>query len=154
MWGNLPGTPDFEEECGGLSQARRNEPRFYRYPMRRVVAIIDDSASLEAILEDLETAGIDVSAVNVLSGQEGARLLDRTGAIHGLRGRLLRLAQWTASEYDALAAHEKALIKGRHVLYVAVRRSDQRERVVDIIRDHGGYGIIHFKRWVIEDIPH
>jgi hypothetical protein len=137
-----------------VSQPRRNEPRFYRYPMRRVVAIIDDSGSLEAILEDLETAGIDVSAVNVLSGQEGARLLDRTGVIHGLRGRLLRLTQKTAYEHEALAAHEKALIKGRHVLYVPVRRSDQRERVVDIIRDHGGYGIIHFKRWVIEHIPH
>ncbi|MDQ3763982.1 MAG: hypothetical protein M3460_20980 [Actinomycetota bacterium] len=136
-----------------MSQPRRNEPRFYRYPMRRVAAIIDDSASLEVTLKDLETAGIDVSAVNVLSGEEGARLLDRTGVAHGLRGRLLRLAQWTASEYDALAAHEKALINGRHVLYVPVNGSDQRQRVVDIIRDHGGYWIIHFKRWVIERIP-
>jgi hypothetical protein len=137
-----------------VSQPRRNEPRFYRYPMRRIVAIIDDSASLEATLKDLETAGIDVSAVNVLSGQEGARLLDRTGVIHGLRGRLLRLTQKTAYEYEALAAHEKALINGRHVLYVPVNGSDQRQRVVDIIRDHGGYGIIHFKRWVIEHITH
>ena len=129
---------------------RRNEPRFYRYPMRRVAAIIDDSASLEASLKELETADIDVSAVNVLSGQEGARLLDRTGTLHGLRGRLLRLAQWTASEYDALAAHEKALINGHHVLYVPVKGSDQRQRVVDIIRGHGGYGIFHFRPWIIE----
>jgi hypothetical protein len=42
---------------------------------------------------------------------------------------------------------------GRHVLYVPVNGSDQRQRVVNIIRDHGGYRIIHFKRWVIEHIP-
>jgi hypothetical protein len=89
-----------------------------------------------------------------LSGREGAHLLDRTGVIHGLRGRLLRLTQKTAYEYEALTAHEKALINGRHVLYVPVNGSDQRQRVVDIIRDHGGYGIIHFKRWVIEHITH
>jgi hypothetical protein len=41
-WGSPPGTSAFEEECG-VSQPRRNEPRFYRYPMRRVAAIIDDS---------------------------------------------------------------------------------------------------------------
>ena len=133
-----------------MDQPRRNEPRFYRYPMRRVAAIIDDPASLDAILKDLETAGVDVSAVHVLSGQEGARLLDRTGASHGLRGRLLRLAQWTASEHDALDLHEKALINGQHVVYVPVKGRHQRQRVVDIIRSHGGYGIFHFNRWVIE----
>jgi hypothetical protein len=136
-----------------MSQPRRNEPRFYRYPMRRVAAVIDDSASLEATLQELETAGIDLSAVNVLSGPEGARLLDRTGTSHGLRGRLLRLAQWTASEYEALDAHEKALIDGGHVLYIPLKGSDQRRRVVNIIRDHGGYWITHFRPWVIERFP-
>ena len=136
-----------------MNQPRRNEPRFYRYPMHRVVAIIDDSASLETTLDDLKAAGINVYTMNVLSGHEGARLLDRTGTTHGLRGRLLRLAQKTAYENEALAAHEKALINGRHILYVPVKGSDQRRRVVDIIRNHGGYGIIHFRRWAIEHIP-
>jgi hypothetical protein len=33
-----------------------------------------------------------------------------------------------------------------------VNNNDQRDWVVSIIRDHGGYGLIHFKRWVIEHI--
>jgi hypothetical protein len=31
-------------------QVRRNEDRFYRYPMRRVVAVIDDDAGVRAAL--------------------------------------------------------------------------------------------------------
>lgn len=36
-----------------MGQARRNEPRFYRYPMHRVVAIMDGSAQVDAALHDL-----------------------------------------------------------------------------------------------------
>jgi hypothetical protein len=136
-----------------VTQPRRNEPRFYRYPVGRVVAILDDAASLERTLDGLAGAGIDVSAVNVLSGQEGARLLDRTGAVHGRRGRLLRLLQRTAYEDEALVNHDKALRLGRHVLYIRVKGKGQRQRVVDLIQSNGGYGIIHFRRWVIEHIP-
>jgi hypothetical protein len=85
---------------------RRNEDFFHRYPMRRVVAIIDDDASLRTALTNLEQAGVDVTTVNVLSGPDGARLLDRTGTGHGIRARLLRLHQRGAYEDDALQAHE------------------------------------------------
>ncbi len=74
-------------------QPRRNEKRFYRYPMRRVAAVIDDDAGLGCALDVLTQAGTNVSKVNVLSGPEGARLLDRTGTGHGLGARLLRLVQ-------------------------------------------------------------
>ena len=136
-----------------MGEPRRNEPRFYRYPMRRVVSIIDDTSSLEAILKDLASSGIDVSTVNVLSGQEGARLLDRSGATRGLRGRVLRLLQKSAYEYEALVEHETALNAGRHVLYVPVRTRRQRRQVVDIMRNHGGYGMTYFSRWSVEHIP-
>jgi hypothetical protein len=79
------------------------------------------------------TAGINVSAANVLSGKEGTRLLDRAGVRHGLRGRLLRLLQWGAYENEALAAHDEALAEGRHVIYVPVKGNNEREQVINIL---------------------
>ena len=70
-----------------MSRPRRNENRFYRYPMRRVSAIIDDTADLRTALDALPRAGVDVSKVHVLTGPVGARLLDRGGTGHGLRTR-------------------------------------------------------------------
>jgi len=133
-------------------QPRRNEDRFYRYPMRRVVAILDDDASVEVALRGLHQTGVNVSSVNVLSGAEGARLLDRTGTGHGLRARLLRLAQWGAYESTALDAHDRALRSGRDVVFVPVRDADQRSRVVDVLRAAGGYYLLHFRLWNIEKL--
>jgi hypothetical protein len=131
---------------------RRNEDRFYRYPMRRVVAIIDDDPGVEAALQNLRQAGVDVGAVNVLSGPEGARLLDRTGTGHGLRARLLRLLQRGAYESEALQAHETALTNGHHVIYVPVSNDDERANVVEILSAAGGHHRLFFGRWGIEEI--
>ena len=133
-----------------MGQPRRNEVRFYRYPLRRVVAVIDDDANVQAALRALGQAGVDVTKVNVLMGLEGARLLDRTGAGHGLRAQLLRLAQWGAYEGDALDIHERALNDGRNVVYVPVRGDHQRARVVDILRTAGGQYLLYFRLWSIE----
>jgi hypothetical protein len=134
-------------------QPRRNENRFYRYPMRRVVAVVDDDAGLQVSLDALEQAGVDLTTVNVLSGPEGARLLDRTGTGHGLRARLLRLAQGGAYEGNALEAHERALNDGHNVIYVPVRGDEQRARIIDILRAAGGYHLLHFRLWSIELLP-
>src|SRR5215211_167106 len=133
-------------------QPRRNEDRFYRYPMHRVVAIVDDNSQVDAALHELERAGMDVSSVHVLSGPEGARLLDSSGTGHGLRARLLRLAQWGAYEMDTLQAHARALNKGHHVVYVPARTDDDRRRVVDILRAAGGHYVLYFRTWSIEEI--
>jgi hypothetical protein len=133
-------------------QPRVNEDRFYRYPMHRVVAIIDDERRVGTALHALQQAGLDVTAVNVLSGPDGARLLDRTGAQHGLRARLLRLTQRGAYEGTALQAHESALNNGQQVIYVPVQGDPERRRVVDILRAAGGHDLLHFRRWGVEEL--
>jgi hypothetical protein len=136
-----------------VSQPRRNQDRRYRYPMHRVVAIIDDDAGLDTAVDALPKAGVDVAAVDVLSGPEGARLLDATGTAHGWRGRLLRLVQQGAYEGNALEAHERALNEGHHVIYVPVRGDDQRGQVVDVLHAAGGRYLLYFRRWNIDLIP-
>jgi hypothetical protein len=51
--------------------ARRNEKRFYRHPLNRIVAVVDDAPNLGLALADLGIAGYEVSKVNVLSGLLG-----------------------------------------------------------------------------------
>jgi hypothetical protein len=135
-----------------MGQPRRNERRFYRYPLHRIVAVIDGAPNLGLALADLGSAGYDVSKVNVLSGPQGARLLDPTGVRHGLRGRLLRWRQGYGYETDALGVHTDALVNGRHVVYVPVTGDQERRRVLDVLRARGGHHLLHFRRWTIEEI--
>jgi hypothetical protein len=130
-------------------QPRHNEERFYRYPKRRVVAVIDDDARLAAVLRELDRVG----DVVVLSGPAGARLLDRSGAGHGPLARLLRLVQGGAYESDALRVHEKALDDGHHVVYVPVRDRRQRATVIRTLRDAGGRYLLYFGAWSVEELP-
>jgi hypothetical protein len=135
-----------------MGRPRRNEKRFYRYPLHRIVAVVDDAPSLGLALADLGSAGYDVSRVNVLSGPQGARLLDPTGVRHGLRGRFLRWRQGYGYETDALGVHTDALVNGRHVIYVPVNGDQERQRVLDVLRGRGGHHLLHFRRWTIEEI--
>lgn len=124
-----------------------NERRFYRYPMFRVVAILDRDEDVRAALDALERDGVDVSTVNVLAGQEGARVLDRTGRARGWGARLLRLFQRGAYEGEALKAHERALTEGRNVVFVPVTGNEESFRVVETLRAAGGYYVLHFHPW-------
>ena len=132
---------------------RRNERRFYRYPMGRMVAIISDEPHLNAVLTELRQAGVDPAGINVLSGPEGARLLDRSGTGHGPFARVLRWLQGGAYEVDALRIHEQALNDGKHIIYVPVRGDDQRRKVADILRAAGGRYLLYFRRWSVEQLP-
>ena len=135
-----------------MGQPRRNEKRFYRYPLHRIVAVVDDAPNLGLALADLGTAGYDVSKVNVLSGPQGAMLLDPTGVRHGLRGQFLRWRQGYGYETDALGVHTDALANGRHVMYVPVKGDQERQRVLEVLRARGGHHLLHFRRWTIEEV--
>jgi hypothetical protein len=60
-------------------------------------------------------------------------LLDLTGAGHGLRARLLRLAQWGVYEMNVLGANERALTDGHHVVFVPVRSDADRRKMVGVL---------------------
>jgi hypothetical protein len=133
-------------------EPRFNEERFYRYPMGRIAAIIDNERGLNEALQHLPSANVNLSDVNVLSGQEGIRLLDRRGVRRGLRSRLLRLAQLTVYEGIALDTHEQALRSGHYVIYVPVSGEEQVRNVVDILRRAGGHYLLQFHRWTVEEL--
>lgn len=132
-------------------QPRLNE-RSFRYPTRRVTGIMDHDSQVATVVERLPDAGVDVAAVNILSGPEGVRLLDRSGARHGRAGRLLRRIQRSGYESAALDIHHQALNSGRHVIYVPVGDADQAVRVAAILREAGASYLLYFRRWSIEQM--
>jgi hypothetical protein len=130
----------------------RNENTFYRYPLHRVVTVIDDEKDIETALSRLDGIGIDRRQIVVLSGPQGAKLLDSSGKKHGLHGRLLRFLQQGAYEGDVLHRHEAALNRGASVVYVPVRGDRQQSQVADVLRASGGSGLDYFGRWSITDL--
>jgi len=121
--------------------------------MKRVVAILDNEEQLRTALRSLESSDVNMPDVNVLSGPEGARLLDRSGSSHGLRARLLRLLQRGAYEADTLRAHEQALNDGHHVIYVPVRGEEAVRSVADVLRAAGGRYLLYFGRLSVAQLP-
>jgi hypothetical protein len=135
-----------------MGQPRRNEKRFYRYPLHRIVAVVDDAPNLGLALADLGTAGYDVSKVNVLSGPQGPGCSIPSVSGMDCAAQFLRWRQGYAFENDALQVHTDALLTGRHVIYVPVNGDQERQRVIEVLRARGGHHLLHFRRWTIEEI--
>ncbi|MGW4440754.1 hypothetical protein ACWELO_34360 [Streptomyces sp. NPDC004596] len=136
-----------------MGQPRKNEEQFYLYPMQRVVAVFSDEKQAYAACRQLEAEGFNLSSVHLLSGPEGARLLDAHGARRGVVARITRFLQQGAYEGKALEVHAAALRRGECVLYVPTRNKERIHRAVDVLRENNGRWILHFRRWAIEQFP-
>ena len=127
---------------------------FYRYPMNRVAAIFDDLAVVTAALLQLEQAGFDLTGVNVLSGREGARLLNLKGAGQGLWVRVLRVLQRGGGfEGETLRIHDSALRNDRAIVFVPVRNDGEEQHAARILHRCGGRSMFRFHRWTIDPLP-
>jgi len=131
-----------------------NANQFYRYPMNRVAAIFDNLAGVMAALPQLKRAGFDLTEVNVLSGREGARLLNLGGAGQGLWARVLRVLQrGGAFEGETLKIHDAALRNDQAIVFVPVRNDGEEQRAARILHRRGGRSIFRFRRWTIDPLP-
>jgi hypothetical protein len=133
-----------------VADQRSGEANISRYPMHRMVAVLDDDAGVRAALDRLAGLGLDSSAVVVLTGGEGVARLDPTGEGHGLLGRLLRILQLTAEEGNALEFHHQALADGKSVVYVKVHGEAQKDAVAAALTAAGGHHLAYFGRWTVE----
>ena len=136
--------------CASIkSEPHWNESRFYRYPSRRVAAVFDQRSEVDAAVLHLQQAGVAVAKVHVLSGPEGAQLLDRSGARHGFLARLLRVLQHGAYEGDTLRHHERELNGGSHIMFVPLHRKQDPLELAKILQPVGARDLIYFARWSI-----
>ncbi len=100
-----------------------NVDHFYHRPVSHVVGLLSENSEIQGITADLESAGVDVSAVEILCGERGAAILDEYGRYHGLRGRIARAFQRLGYDETTLAIYNEALNHGDLPLQVPDSRS-------------------------------
>ena len=67
-----------------MSEPQVNVDHFYHRPVYNVVGLLTERSEIPAISSELGSAGVDVAAVEILCGEQGARILDKDGRYHGL----------------------------------------------------------------------
>jgi hypothetical protein len=135
-----------------VNEPQVNVDHFYHRPVDNVVGLLTDQSQLPAITSDLRSAGVDVAAVEILCGEQGARILDEDGRYHGLRARIVRTLQRMGYDGTTLAIYDEALRKGDLLLHVPVRPKD-RSRIAALLQRHGVHDVGYFGPGTFEQFP-
>jgi hypothetical protein len=118
-------------------------------PKNAVTAILDQEG-LEQALSILTEAGVDSTSVEVLSGQEGAEILDLDGSHHGLRARLVRHIQLSGSSENDLRNYSVALQEDRVVVIVPVADEHMADAAGAVLERCGGERVLYFRTTKVE----
>ena len=120
-----------------------NVDEFRHRPVNELAALLPDEPAVDAVMKDLQTAKVDVSTVRVLHGEEGARILDPTGAEHGFATRIVRWLQTRGYDRNILDVYEEALDNGEALITVPCAQADSRH-LARLMLPHGAHGVIYF----------
>ena len=120
-----------------------NVDEFRHRPVSELAALLPDEQAVDAVINDLQTANVDISTVRVLHGEEGADILDPTGAEHGFATRLVRWSQTRGYDRNILDVYEEGLDKGEALITVPCAPADSR-RLGRVMLPHGARAVIYF----------
>lgn len=120
-----------------------NVDEFRHRPVNELAALLPDEQAIDAAINDLRTANVDISTVRVLHGEEGADILDPTGAEHGFTTRVVRWLQTRGHDRNILDVYEEGLDNGEALITVPCAQADSRHLARLIVR-HGAHGVIYF----------
>jgi len=135
-----------------VNEPQINVDHFYHRPIYHVVGLLTENSEIPAISKDLESAGVDVAAVEILCGERGARILDAHGRYHGLRARIVRAFQRLGYDETTLEIYDEALRKGDLLLQVPAQPA-QRRRVVELLQHHHVHDLGYFGAGTFEQFP-
>ena len=135
-----------------MNEPQINVDHFYHRPVYHVVGLLGEKSQIPAISTDLASAGVDVAAVEILCGEQGARILDEHGRYHGLRGRIVRAFQRLGYDETTLAIYDEALKDGDLLLQVPVRPAERR-RIVALLQRHDVHDLGYFGPGTFEQFP-
>ena len=135
-----------------VNEPQVNVDHFYHRPTYRVVGLLSEQSEIPALSRDLASAGVDVAAVEILCGEQGARILDAHGRYHGLRGRVVRAFQQLGYDETTLAIYDEALNDGDLLLQVPVRPAERR-RIVALLQRHDVHDLGYFGQGTFEQFP-
>ena len=134
-----------------MNEPQINVDHFYHRPVYHVVGLLTENSGIPAISKDLASAGVDVTAVEILCGEQGAHILDEHGRYHGLRGHIVRAFQRLGYDETALAIYDEALRKG-DLLQVPAQPA-QRRRLVELLQHHHVHDVGYFGPGTFEQFP-
>ena len=129
-----------------------NVDHFYHRPVYHVVGVLTQRSEVPAISGELRSAGVDVAAVEILCGEQGARILDKDGRYHGVRARVVRFFQQLGYDQTSLAIYDEALNGGDLVLRVPVR-PDDRSGIAALLQRHQVHDVAYFGPGTFEQFP-
>ena len=135
-----------------MNEPQINVDHFYHRPTHNVVGLLTDKSEIPAISSDLAAAGVDVAAVEILCGEQGARILDEDGRYHGLRGRIVRTLQGFGYDGTTLEIYDEALRDGDLLLHVPAHPADRR-RIAALLQRHQVHDMGYFGRGTFEQFP-
>ena len=117
-----------------------------------MVGLLTDRSQIAAIYVDLGSAGIDVAAVEIWCGEQGARILDQDGRYQRLRARMVPALQRFGYDGTMLAIYDEALRDGDLLLHVPVRHAD-RQRIAALLQRHQVHDLGYFGAGTFEQFP-
>jgi hypothetical protein len=116
---------------------------FLTYPKNKVIALLDDTASVRCALTDLVRAGFDKEGIDVLSGPEGAARLDVDGRQHGFKARIYRLVERMGDTSEWLQRHANHIAQGGFGVTVPADKA-RKTQAVEILQRHGAHDGAYF----------
>jgi hypothetical protein len=135
-----------------VNEPQINVDHFYHRPVYHVVGLLTDKSEIPALSRELASAGVDVAAVEILCGEQGARILDEHGRYHGLRGRVVRAFQSLGYDAETLQIFDEALRDGDLLLHVPARPVD-RYRIGALLQLHQVHDVGYFGPGTFEQFP-
>jgi hypothetical protein len=122
-----------------MSHEPRHPEHVERYPIHKVVAVLEEAAVPGAVAA-LIAAGVPESAIEVARGAQDAESLE-----HMADGRpLVQLTQAQREHYLA------ALRAGRAVIRVDAQDAARKDQVCALLAANGGRYINYYGRWTVE----
>ena len=143
---------DASTRSSGVNEPQINVDHFYHRPIYHVVGLLGEQSEISAISRDLASAGVDVAAVEILCGEQGARILDEHGRYHGLRARIVRAFQRLGYDETTLEIYDEALRKGDLLLHVPAQPAERR-RVAGLLQRHHVHDVGYFAPGTFEQFP-
>ena len=104
---------------------------------------MSEQSEVQALSRDLASGGVDVAAVEILCGEQGARILDAHGRYHGLRARIVRAFQQLGYDGNTLAVYDEALGHRELVLHVPASPAE-RSRIAALLQRHHVHDVGYF----------
>jgi len=135
-----------------VNEPQVNVDRFYHRPAYHVVGLLTDTAQVPALAAELQSAGVEIAAVEILCGEQGARILDKDGRYHGLRARVVRTLQRLGYDQMTLELYDEAVRDGDLLLHVPARPADRR-RIAALLQRHQVHDVGYFGAGTFEQFP-